>query len=587
MKALWIVVAGLVVGCGLDDSNLGKHGFGSASMAITNAEGEGNVLRTGTAVSVSVNQDLKLASNTIYGVVVTNLRTGTEIGAANLLTDMSGLLTLNTVAHDIGEFDDVKETDTLAVRVIDASKKMLAEQLIPLTPHEVHFEGHGFTIDEVQPPHIFSADASGTSLNSFIVGALPDAGEVAAPIYVSGKGFPTEVTTVDLYIARDRDKWQGQKIPTTGETGYVFGPIQAKVDRGLLRPTKLDWAPTGKEIGAYDILVDVDRNGTFDYSFASKDAADGEAKVGLTLQYGAAWFRAKKAMVAAQLSADAAKAAAAAADSSAKQAEAAAVGGGTQAQQLAQQARQQATEAAAQLATATSAAAKAQQAFEQTLADDKTCEAQAAIADTAAKAAATAADAAGKLVKDTTAAAAAYKAAVAAAAASKHLLVNLAFDSSSRSGTWGNTYKQSSTIYSYVNPPVQSGSRHAWVTKTVVYHQGWQSFWNNPAKIQPGGQAGAGRIYIGDIVVQQTGGTTQHSCTNSPPIAIINPQVLPIDPVTPMKFDVIFDYNGDGYYDIGVDLLDVVATRTDGDLISAKDLVNVPDDQIFGFQVIK
>jgi len=55
----------------------------------------------------------------------------------------------------------------------------------------------------------------------------------------------------------------------------------------------------------------------------------------------------------------------------------------------------------------------------------------------------------------------------------------------------------------------------------------------------------------------------------------------------PMKFDVVFDYNGDGYYDIGTDLLDVVGNTDAGNLITAKDLVGIPDDQIFGFQVIK
>jgi len=434
-------------------------------MAITNAEGETDVLRVGTALSVATLPELSLKANTIYKVLVSNINTNTQLASAELLSDKTGLIPLSTVAHDLGEFEEVGESHTLSVKISDKANASVAEMTLPVTPHEVHFEGHGFSINEVQPPHVFTADKNGTALNSFVVGGAPDPGEVAAPIYVAGKGFPTEVTKVDIYIVKDADVWQGKSIPKPGETGYVFGPIVGSLDRGILRPTALSWQPTGTDLGAYDVLVDVDRNGKFDYSFSVKDGADGEGKVGFTVQYGQAFYRARAAME------------------------------------------------------------------------------------------------------------------------GKHLLVNLAFDSSSRSGTWANTYTKSSKIYSYVNPPVQSGSRHAWVTKYVVYHQSWEKFWNNPVKYTQGG-GGAERIYIGDIVVQQTGGTTQHSCTNSPPVAVINPEDLPID-ATPFKFDVVFDYDGDGYYDLGTDLLDVVGHRTDGALLSAKDLQSLSDDQIFGFQVTK
>lgn len=173
--------------------------------------------------------------------------------------------------------------------------------------------------------------------------------------------------------------------------------------------------------------------------------------------------------------------------------------------------------------------------------------------------------------------------------ASKHYLVNLAFTSKSRNGQWSNTFSQSGgQIYTYVNPPMQSGARHAFVTKLVVKHQSWANFWNNPAKVEPGGKGGAGRIPISALVVQTTGGKLQNSCTNSPPVAIINPQTLPIDDtVGLLKFDIVFDYDNDGYYDIGRDMLDVVGHTNSGNAITAKDLVNIPDDQIFGFQVTK
>jgi hypothetical protein len=460
------VIVFALASCGLDDGNLKKQNFGSSSMAITNAEGEQDVLRVGTALSVATLPELSLKANTVYRVVVSNLNTKSELAVAELLSDGAGAIPLSTVAHDIGEFDGVGDTHTLSVKVSDKAKAV-AEMTIPVTPHEVHFEGHGFSINEIQPPHVYSADQNGTALNSFVVGGPPDPGEVAAPIYVAGKGFPTEVTKVDIYIVKDADVWQGKSIPKPGEAAYVLGPIVGTLDRGILRPTALGWQPTGADLGPYDILVDVDRNGKFDYSFSSTDGADGEGKVGFTVQYGQAFYRARSAME------------------------------------------------------------------------------------------------------------------------GKHLLVNLAFDSASRTGSWANSYSKSSQIYSYVNPPVQSGARHAFVTKYVVWHQSWEKFWNNPVKYTQGG-GGKERIYIGDIIVQQTGGTTQHSCTNSPPVAVINPENLPVDgTANPFKFDVVFDYDGDGYYDLGTDLLDVVGHRTDGGLISASELKGLTDDQIFGFQVTK
>ena len=123
-------------------------------------------------------------------------------------------------------------------------------------------------------------------------------------------------------------------------------------------------------LGIYDVLVDVDRNGTFDHGFSAKDGADGEGKVGFTLQYGAAWLRTKLAMT------------------------------------------------------------------------------------------------------------------------SKHLLVNLAYSSSSRSGgTWSNSYSSADSIYSYVNPPVQSGGKHGYVVKLLLKHQSWSQFWNNPDSLAAGAPA--------------------------------------------------------------------------------------------------
>jgi hypothetical protein len=469
MKAPSIVLLGILAlgGCGgLESGSFSKTKHESSLMAISTSGGEQGLLRSGRSLNIAINKDLKLRANTNYTVVVTNLSTQTELARADLLSDMDGLIELSTVAHDVGEFDDVGERDTLNVKVTHPDSGVLAEDDVPMMPSLPKFEAHGFQIDEVQPPHLFSADSTGRPQNAFVVGGPPDEGEVAGPIYAAGKGFPTGVETVDLYIVKDGDRWKNQPMPQPSDASFVAGPVLGKLQNGTLPPTSLGWVPETKHVGIYDILVDVDRNGTFDYSFSAKDGADGEEKVGFTVQYGAAWLRLKAAM------------------------------------------------------------------------------------------------------------------------AGKHLLVNLAYTSSSRSGgTWANSYSQSSKIYSYVNPPVQKGSRHGYVQKLLVAHQDWSQFWNNPDKMVQGGPGGFGRIPINDHVVQGTGGTPQQGCTNSPPVTLVNPNALPQNGGQRRKFDVVFDYGKDGYYDLGVDFLDVVSTRTDGALLTAEDLKGIPDDQIFGFEV--
>lgn len=467
MRTLLVALILLAVGCGLEEGQYQKTRHNTTSMAITNAEGEDGVLRTGTSVNMTAGPDIGLKANTVYTVLVSNLTTGTPLARADLLSDIDATIPLSTVAHDIGEFDDVKDEHSLQIKINAPNGATLADLVVPVTPH-VGFSGHGFQVDEVQPPHVYSADASGKPLNAFVVGGPPDPGETAAPIYAAGKGFPAGVTTVDIYIMKDRDRWQGATIPAPGQEGYVFGPVVGRLDRGVLPATRLDWQPGTADVGTYDIVVDVNRDGKFDYSFSQKDGADGEDKVGFTLQYGQAWFRAKAALTA------------------------------------------------------------------------------------------------------------------------KHVLVNLAYDSQSKSdGRWTNTYHRDSRIYTYVNPPVML-KYHAFVTKLVVPHQSWSMYWNNPERqIQSGPHAGGIPI---PQPVQVTGGTTQHSCTNSPPVAAINPALLPVDGaggLQAQKFDVVFDFGNDGIYDPGQDLLDVVGHTTGGDLVTAKDLEALADDQIFGFQIKK
>lgn len=607
MKTAWIMIVFLTftIGCSLKDSG-SKTGSEPTSMAITSSEGGStNELRKGSSLQINISTDLQLDPNKIYHVAVTKLVDNqpiTEIAKADLLSDMLGAIPLTSVAHDIGEKDGVEEKDILQVQITDQAAKVLAKADVPVVATDEATIGHGVEVADVTAPYIYSCDSQGNPLNSFIVGAATEGTEIPAPIYVTGKGFPSGINKVDIYIMKDRSKWQGEHIPQPGEgsLGYVFGPISAAVERGLLKITRLDWRPTGNDVGPYDILADLavssqGGNGKFDYNAEMKDGSDGEDKVGFTIQYGAGWKRAKASTVAAQLSVDAAKNAADAANTAATKAENDAQNGGDDAKAKAQQARDAANKAQTEFDKATGASGKADAAFAKELADPSECDTQARTADQAAKTAAEYAKQAGELAQQTEAAAKAYKAAVAAAMSSKHLLVNLAYDSKSGNGTWKNVYTVNDKIFTYVNPPVQSGAKHAFVTKVVVNHQSWNSFWNNPDVIEAGGRGGNGRIKISDLTVkdangekQLPGGTTQHSCTNSPPVAIINPEALPLDANGgTMKFDIVFDYDNDGYYDIGVDFLDVIANKADGALKSAKDLVGVDDNQIFGFEVTK
>jgi hypothetical protein len=586
----FVLVTGLLAGaCGLEANNLGRHGFGDTTLAITNAEGERDVLRTGTALSLSTPQGVTLAADAIYNVKLTNLRTGELLSEADVLTDTEGKLEHTAVAHDLGEFDNVEDNDSLRLVMVGPNSDTVVDTSLPVTPHIPDFQGHGFQVDEVQPAHVMTCDKDGTAVNGFVVGALPDANETAAPIFVKGRGFAKGVTTVDIYVVKDRDKWSGRAIPRVGDSDFVAGPVVGTVQGGVLAPTAITgWTPTGSELGPYDVLVDVDRNGTYEFGFSIKDASDGEDKVGLTIQYGAAWWRAKSAAEAAEDSVQAASDAYTAADAAATKAEAAAKG--PDALALAAQARDHANKAKAELATATAAADKARTAFQQSLADDATAEAESSIADAAGKKAADHATKAANLVNDTVQATKAWQAqmkALAAQMAAKHLLVNLAYDSSSRSGgTWANTYSASSggAVYTYVNPPVQSGPRHAWVNKYVIPHQSWKQFWNNWELIEKGGP-GLGRLRIKDLALTTLSGSLQRSCTNAPPMKIINPKTLPIQTVNVLQYDIVFDYDRDGYYDVGRDFLDVVSWSTSGNVVSAKELSNMADDQIFGFQV--
>jgi hypothetical protein len=93
---------------------------------------------------------------------------------------------------------------------------------------------------------------------------------------------------------------------------------------------------------------------------------------------------------------------------------------------------------------------------------------------------------------------------------------------------------------------------------------------------------------VGNLALTQLNGTVQDGCTNTPPMRIIPPVTVSMAPeVRALKYDIVFDYDQDGYYDIGRDLLDVVAHHATGELGSVLDLDKLDDESIYGFQIVK
>ena len=586
-RVIWTMglTAIFLTACGLEDPDLGRTGYGSTTMAITNAEGENDVLRSGTSLNLKTTAANVLTPDTFYNVVVTNNRTKSVLSKAQLLTDSKGQLELSSVAHDLGEFDDVKDEDTLMINVQDPANNTALDAQIPITPHIPDFQGHGFQVDEVQPPHIFSADKAGKPVNAFVVGASPTKDETAATIYVVGKGFPSKVNSVHVYVAKDSDKWQGKSMPKSGEAAHVHGPVTVAITDGKMATLALTWKPGHKDLGPYDILVDVNRDGSYDYSFTAKDGADGENKVGVTIQYSANWFAAKRDSESTVSSRDQAKKSYEAANAAATKAEK--IAAGNEAKKKAAQARAEANKAKTAYNTAEAAATKAKAAFSPSWADATVCAAQVKPAADAAKIASEAADKAAKLVNETIEAQKIWDAktlAVREKMASQHLIVNLAYSSSGRGkGSWANTYSSKARIYTYINPPIQKGSRHAWLTKWIVKHQSFKTFWNNPDMYKNGKIKISPFSYHGTTGIK---GSIQKSCTNSSPVAIINPGgVKVID--GPKMYDIVFDYNSDGYYEIGKDFIDIQSNNAGSGVQSGKQMMSLPDDKIYGFKVVK
>lgn len=299
--ALWTVMTALV-GCVSDPGAsrpMGHTDYGSGSFALENSNREQGILRVGDSLRMYAQPgDLDLLPGHKYHFAVTNRSGDTKVSEGDVATREDGSLPPTTLAHDIGDMPGTSETegDSLAVDIwdVDSAGDHL-EAFIPLL--RVPALQGGWNIQEVEPPHVFATDGTAPT-NAFAVSDTGDTdpGEIPGPIFVGGEGLPEDVAGgfVDVYVMHDADAWQGFEIPQAGSPEHVVGPIQVAVNPDGTLASTLVWEPGLGDVGIYDMLVDVDQNGIFDWDISNKDGSDGEAKVGITIQYSQAWVRARR-----------------------------------------------------------------------------------------------------------------------------------------------------------------------------------------------------------------------------------------------------------------------------------------------------
>ena len=468
--ALWTLAVALAAGCVSDPGAgrpLGRTDYGSGSFALENSNREQGILRIGDSLRMyAMPGDLDLLPGHQYHFAVTNVSADTTVSEGDVVTREDGSLPPTTLAHDIGDMPGTTEAEDDSLKVDFWDPESAADHLeafIPLL--RVPALQGGWNIQEVEPPHVFATDASDTPTNAFAVSdnGDTDPGEIPGPIYVGGEGLPEDVAGgfVDVYVMRDQDDWQGFPIPQAGSPEHVVGPIQVAVTaEGLLEHT-LVWEPTVNDVGIYDIVVDVDQNGIFDWDISNKDGADGEAKVGITVQYSQAWVRARRI---------------------------------------------------------------------------------------------------------------------------RHIIMNIAFNDSSRGGQWKNSFNGADDMYLYVNPDVTTRPdlNHKWVYKWVVNHQDFEEYWNNPANEGPDGCIDFTENILGNFQVPP-----QHGCTNSAPLHVGAAENIAGTANGPGDYDVVFTFDThEGAvprYCPGSDILDIVSSDTTETLV--QDIAEVPLDQRVGFTV--
>ena len=231
-----VLLAAVACGGCANEADTARVGFSSSAIVVWNSHGEADRLRIGESLALESVLSGALESNTRYTVRV-NVQGGGELARLHLMTDLAGKFPVQTILHDVGEFDDVQEGSTLDIAVESPSGQSFAGS-VQVDDHG-RLAGAGWDADEAVPPHVFAADASGAPQNAFAVGATTlAAGEVGGELYVAGDRFPADAT-FDVYVVRDSDTWVGKRIPQHGDADWIAGPLVARSDaNGRLQATK-------------------------------------------------------------------------------------------------------------------------------------------------------------------------------------------------------------------------------------------------------------------------------------------------------------------------------------------------------------
>jgi hypothetical protein len=278
-----------IVACGSDSPVSASTSIFDNSVTLVNSHWRNllrghDSLRLGQALYLQTVNPALVSPLGRYQLRVENIGRRTILTDVEIRSDSSGRFEMTPVLNDIGLDDGIEVGDRLRITLGLGDSQSTSEILV--AGRNVESNEHD---QERIDPLIQASDRAGNATNSFVVGGLIE-GETGGSVFVRGSGFAADVERVDIYVVKDRDHWAGETIPRRPSEGLVKGPIKGRVSGGRLEPTNTGFNPGKKDIGVYDIVVDVNRDGIFDYEYDHKDGVDGEAKVGFTVQYSRAWL---------------------------------------------------------------------------------------------------------------------------------------------------------------------------------------------------------------------------------------------------------------------------------------------------------
>ncbi|MGR3309583.1 MAG: hypothetical protein ACUZ77_02310 [Candidatus Brocadiales bacterium] len=235
-----------------------KSGKGNKCKGANNFKTTQAVRAKGKKLAASTNVDIYVTSNKTWtgGETLTDVSGGVETVATN----GKGKTQCTTIWNNpiAGTYDivvDVNQSGTFDVGIDAVDGKS---------------ENPGFKVKEKGAPEVKSARKKGKKCKD------DDEFSTSEDIHAKAKGLPKN-STVDVYVVADKD-WTGGEI-ITGTDATTNGVESATTNKkGRLKCESLGSTGTA---GAFDIIVDVDQDGTFDLG---TDAVDGRKGSGLRVK---------------------------------------------------------------------------------------------------------------------------------------------------------------------------------------------------------------------------------------------------------------------------------------------------------------